>query len=128
MVFFGFTQCPEICPTTLNDISIWLDEINARAEKIWVSFVPVTPERDIAEELNKYLKNFASQIVGVTGTQVELEKLFNDFGVYAQKVTLDESSYAVNHSSSVYFIKENNTLFDIISFGESSENVIKKVL
>ena len=127
VLFFGFTHCPEICPTTLNDISIWLDEIGTIAEKININFVTVDPERDTVEELNKYIVNFSSQIVGITGTQIELNKLFSAFGVYAQKVPLDDNSYTVDHSSSIYLVDINGRLFDIISFGEHSESAIEKL-
>lgn len=127
MIFFGFTYCPEICPTTLSDISIWLDEVGTNTDKIQINFVTVDPERDTAEELNKYMKNFSSQIIGITGTQIELEKLFTAFGVYAQKVPFDENSYTVDHSSSIYLVDRNGKLFDVISYGESLENAVKKL-
>ena len=127
VLFFGFTHCPEICPTTLNDISIWLDEVGTITEKININFVTVDPERDTVEELNKYIDNFSSQIVGITGTQIELNKLFSAFGVYALKVPLDDNSYTVDHSSSIYLVDINGRLFDIISFGEHSESAIEKL-
>ena len=127
VLFFGFTHCPEICPTTLNDISIWLDEVGTVTEKISINFVTVDPERDTAEELNKYIENFSSQIVGITGTQIELNKLFSALGVYALKVPLDDNSYTVDHSSSIYLVDINGRLFDIISFGEHSESAIEKL-
>jgi protein SCO1 len=127
VLFFGFTHCPEICPTTINDILIWLDEVGTIAEKISINFVTVDPERDTAEELNKYIEIFSSRIVGITGTQIELNKLFTAFGVYAQKVPLDDNGYTVDHSSSIYLVDINGRIFDVISFGEHSESAIEKL-
>ena len=127
VLFFGFTHCPEICPTTLNDILIWRDEVGDIAREISINFVTVDPERDTAAELNKYLENFSPRIVGITGTQIELNKLFAAFGVYVQKVPFDDNNYTVDHSSSIYLVNKNGRLFDVISFGEHPESAIEKL-
>lgn len=81
MVFFGFTWCPNVCPTTLSDISGWLKELGPDADHLVVALVSVDPERDTPEVLVDYLSYFDPRIVGLTGSEKQIEQVATDFRI-----------------------------------------------
>lgn len=101
-IFFGFTYCPEVCPTTLTDLTVWLKMLGPDADKLNVVFVSVDPERDTPEQLRLYLSNFDPRIQGFTGTPDAVAKAAKAYRVYYQKVPQDGGGYTIDHSSSVY--------------------------
>lgn len=101
-IFFGFTFCPEVCPTTLTDLTVWLQMLGPDADKLNVVFVSVDPERDTPEQLRTYLSNFDPRIQGITGTPDAVAKAAKAYRVYYQKVPQDGGGYTIDHSSSVY--------------------------
>jgi protein SCO1 len=104
LVFFGYTHCPDVCPTTLSDISAVFKELGPD-KKIAALFVTVDPERDTPDVLKAYLENFDSRIVGLTGDQQKTAAIAKAFRVYAKKVP-DEGTgdYTVDHSGVVYLM------------------------
>ena len=101
-IFFGFTYCPEVCPTTLTDITAWLKALGPDADKLNVVFVSVDPERDTPEQLRLYLSNFDPRIQGFTGTPEAVAKAAKAYRVYYQKVPQEGGGYTIDHSSAVY--------------------------
>lgn len=101
-IFFGFTYCPEVCPTTLTDLTAWLKALGPDADKLNVVFVSVDPERDTPEQLRLYLSNFDRRIQGFTGTPEAVAKAAKVYRVYYQKVPQDGGGYTIDHSSAVY--------------------------
>ena len=97
-VFFGFTHCPEICPTTLVELSGWLDEIGDEGTDINAFFVSVDPVRDTPEIMRSYIENFSTRIVGVTGDPAEVSRLAKAWFVYFKKVPLDDGGYTMDHN------------------------------
>ena len=115
LVFFGYTYCPDICPTTLAVEAEALDQIGARAERIVPIFITVDPKRDTPEKLKSYLSAFDARppsvrpnIVGLTGTPEEIEKAAEAYEVYYRAHldgrTTDGSDYSVDHSGHVYLM------------------------
>ena len=104
LVFFGFTHCPDICPTTLFDISEVLRRLGPDAEKTAVLFVSVDPERDTPDKLKEYLSNFHPRIFGLTGSPAEIADIEKAYRVYAKKVPLEGGEYTMDHSAIVYLM------------------------
>lgn len=108
LIYFGFTSCPDVCPSALNIMSAALNEMGNAAQDIQPLFITVDPERDSRELIKSYL-SFDERILGLTGTASEIETAKNAFKVYAQKRPLPDSAlvYDVNHSSLFYFVAPN---------------------
>jgi len=104
LVFFGYTHCPDFCPTALFDISAVFKELGSD-KKIAALFVTVDPERDTPDILKAYLENFDSRIIGLTGDSSKTEAIAKAFRVYAKKVPSDKSGdYTVDHTGIVYLM------------------------
>lgn len=104
LVFFGFTHCPDICPTKLFEITQMLDSLGADAAKVNVVFITVDPERDTSELLATYLGSFHPAIRGLTGTQEQVEGAMRAYRAYARKVPLDGGNYTMDHTVFVYLM------------------------
>ena len=103
MLFFGFTHCPDVCPTTLLKAAEVRKQLGGDAERMQVLFVTVDPERDSAEVLSKYVPAFHSSFIGLRGDQAEINKAAREFKVFYQKVpNRDGSSYNVDHTAASY--------------------------
>lgn len=127
LIFFGFTHCPEICPTTLYEASGWLDALGDDAQKLDVYFITVDPERDTPEVLANYMSPFGDRIIGLTGSLEEMDKAAKGYHVYYKKVPLDEGGYTMDHTASVYLMRADGTFQGTIAFGEDTESALAKV-
>ncbi|MGQ0740701.1 MAG: SCO family protein [Alphaproteobacteria bacterium] len=103
LVFFGFTHCPDVCPTTLAVISDALDRLGAAGRNIIPIFITVDPERDTPEAMKSYLESFGPRFVGLTGSQEEIANVARAYRVYYAKRPF-EGGYAVDHSSVIYLM------------------------
>lgn len=126
-VFFGFTHCPEICPTTLWEMSTALGELGADGDRLKVLFVTVDPERDTAAFLSDYLGVFDPRIVGLIGDDEDLEALRRDYRVFWEKVPLEGSDYTMNHSAAVYLMDAQGDFAGTIAYGETAEARLAKL-
>ncbi len=126
-VFFGFTHCPEVCPTTLNDLSVWLGEMGAKAEPIRAFFITVDPERDTPELMKGYVENFSDRITGITGDPDQVAALARAWHVYWKKVPLDGDDYTMDHTASVFLVGPDGSFITTIAFGESAEMAKSKL-
>ncbi len=104
LVFFGFTYCPDICPTTLFDMSEVLKRLGPDADKTAALFITVDPERDTPEKLKDYVSSFHPRIFGLTGTPEEIAKVEKEYRVYAKKVPLKDGDYTMDHTAVVYLM------------------------
>jgi protein SCO1/2 len=106
LVFFGFTYCPDVCPTGLATISTVLDELGPAADKIVPLFITVDPERDRPEVLKDYLANFHPKILGLTGTTEQVAAATKGFRVYFRKVQQPDQpdAYTLDHSTFIYLM------------------------
>jgi protein SCO1/2 len=103
VIFFGYTHCPDVCPTTLFEVTQIFKALGDKA-KINGIFVSVDPERDTPELLKDYLSNFDPRIHGLTGTKEQLEPMFKAYRVYARKVPGSDGYYSMDHSAIVYLM------------------------
>ena len=126
-VFFGFTHCPEVCPTTLGDVTYW-QELLAEEGKgpLRVYFVTVDPERDTPEMLEDYV-SWAPGVIGVSGDPAEIDKAIRAFRVFTRKIPLDEGGYTMDHSAFVLLFDEKGRFDQPISYGEDTERAMTKI-
>jgi protein SCO1/2 len=105
LVYFGYTHCPDACPTALNNIAVALDELGPRRKAVQPLFITVDPERDTVPVMKDYTAAFASDIVGLTGTQEQVGRAARAYRVYAKKhPTGTAGDYDMDHSSIVYLM------------------------
>jgi protein SCO1/2 len=127
-IFFGFTNCPDICPTTLLEMTNHLKALGAKADGLNVIFVSVDPERDTPEHLKLYLSAFDPRIIGLTGTNDEVAKVAKSYRVFYEKVpSKDGTDYTMNHTASVYLMDKTGNLVSTLSFQEPEESRQKKL-
>ena len=100
-MFFGFTSCPDICPTMLTQMSNWLDELGPLADRIQPIFVSVDPERDTVDVIKEYLSAFDPRITGLTGTPEQVASFAKNYGVFYEKVPTDGGDYTMNHTANI---------------------------
>jgi protein SCO1/2 len=104
LVFFGFTRCPEVCPTTLFYISEMLRRLGKDADRTGVLFITVDPERDTPVTLKDYLSNFDPHLRALTGDPAAVEAALKAYRVYAKKVPLEGGDYTMDHTAVVYLM------------------------
>jgi protein SCO1/2 len=104
LVFFGFTHCPEICPTTLFDVSEVLRRLGPDADRVGALFITVDPERDTPEKLKDYISSFDPHLVALTGDPEALAATAKAYRVYSKKVPLEGGTYTMDHSTIVYLM------------------------
>ena len=126
LLFFGFTHCPEVCPTTLSNLlnNIELLEKNKKSYK--VLFVTLDPERDTINNLNNYLQNFNSSVIGLTGEIDEINKFAKNWNIYWEKVS-EGDSYTINHTATVFMINKKGNFAGTIAWGESDKSIKLKL-
>jgi protein SCO1 len=103
MMFFGFTHCPDICPTTLNKIADVMELLGKDAAKVQPLFVTADPQRDTADVLRDYVAAFDSRIVGLTGSVEEIAAVAKSYGVVAER-SGDGANYTIGHSTAIYLV------------------------
>ena len=122
LLYFGYTFCPDVCPTTLYDLSQAKARLGEDGSKIQVVMVTVDPERDTPELLHDYVTTFDSSFIGLSGDIEELETIWSDYGVYRDKKSNDgATSYLVDHTARVYVVDTNGGLRLTFPFGIASE-------
>lgn len=107
LVFFGFTHCPDICPTKLFEISEVLRAAGAKGEKLRALFISVDPERDTVETLKSYLGSFDPRIIGLTGDRAAIDAAIKAYRGYSKKVPLKDGDYTMDHTALVYLMDKN---------------------
>lgn len=121
-VFFGFTQCPDICPTSLAEIAEALKPLGARSDEVQVLFVSVDPERDTPELLAKYVPSFDPRFLGLTGTPEQIAQVTKDFKVFFQKVKgSTPGSYTIDHTAGTYVFDRTGKLRLFVKHGQGPE-------
>lgn len=123
LMFFGFTNCPDVCPSELQVMTAALDQLGAKAADVVPVFVTVDPERDTVEQMAQYVANFSPRLVGLTGTPAQIAAAAKAWRVYYAKVN-DESStagYTMDHSAIVYLMGRNGEYLAHFAYGTDAE-------
>jgi len=119
LVFFGFTYCPDICPTTLFEISTMLKEMGGDADRLNILFVTVDPDRDTPEQLALYLSSFDPHITGLSGPSQNIEAVMKEYHALARKVPLADGDYTMDHTAVVYMMNKDGRFVGPLNFEES---------
>ncbi len=127
LVFFGFTNCPEVCPTTLLELTNRLKTLGAAADRLQVLFITADPERDTPEQLALYLQSFDPRIVGLSGAREQVDGAIAAFKVVAKKVELDGGGYNVDHTASVFMMDSKGHFAGLIDYHENEEMALQKM-
>jgi len=104
LIFFGFTHCPDVCPTALFEISEVLRALGNDAERVNAYFISVDPERDTSKEIKEYLSSFDPHLKGLTGNPDQIAKVISAYRVYARKVPLKDGDYTMDHTALIYLM------------------------
>ena len=125
IAFFGFTNCPDVCPTTMSSISTALEQIGDRAEGIDVAMITVDPERDTPEMLSAYVEHFVSGAKALRADDdTQLRTVANRFGVSYQVVTGDDGQIDVAHTSHTFVVDDTGTVILVWTFGVAVEDMV----
>jgi len=127
LLFFGFTHCPDICPTTLFEATGWLEALGDKAGRLNVAFVSVDPERDTPAVLAEYMQAFDPRIRALTGSPAEVAGIVKAYRVHAAKVPLDAGGYTMDHTATVFLVDAKGNLFGTISPGEGRDQALAKL-
>jgi protein SCO1/2 len=128
LVYFGFTYCPDVCPTDLAQMAFAVDQLGAVGEMVQPIFITVDPERDTAEHLEEYLSAFHSRFVGLTGDATAIRAAARAYRVYYQKVASDGGSdYTLDHSAFMYLMGRDGEYLGFFPPGTSAERLTEAI-
>jgi protein SCO1/2 len=125
LIFFGYTYCPDACPTTLANISVALEKLGADAGKLTPLFVTIDPQRDTREVMADYLQSFDSRIVGLTGSQAQVDQIVREYRAYAaqQKSETGGDDYLFAHTAYIYLMSPRGIFVNVIEGSEPGEKI-----
>lgn len=126
-LFFGFTQCPEVCPVSLYEVSTLMDELGSERGDLQAFFISVDPERDTPEVLESYISPFADNIRGITGDLPGILALAKAWAIHVEKLPLDDGDYTVDHTASVILIDRSGKFRGTIAYRENHETALEKL-
>jgi cytochrome oxidase Cu insertion factor (SCO1/SenC/PrrC family) len=129
LVFFGYTFCPDVCPTELNVMAQVVQGLGADAKEVAPVFITVDPERDTVAVLNDYVQAFDPSIIGLTGTNEQITSVKKLYRAYGQAVDKDKDPefYLVDHTSFTYLMGRDGKLVTVFSYGTKPEEIISKI-
>jgi protein SCO1 len=125
-VFFGFTHCPEVCPTTLFEMKGWMDKLGDDGKNVKAFFVSIDPERDTPEILKSYIGNVTDRVTGITGDPTAIAAMAKAWGVYAKKVPTSDGSYTMDHTALVFLLNSKGQFHGTIAYGENPDTAFAK--
>jgi protein SCO1 len=127
VIYFGYTHCPDVCPTTLMEIAGALNSLGSRAAMVQGIFITIDPQRDIPAVLNDYLKSFDPRFVGLTGAHAQIVATAKTFHVFYERNDTDDGSYLYDHSDYIYLVDPHGRFAKALS-GQSGSEAIGNVL
>jgi len=124
-LFFGYASCPDVCPTTMAELNQALEELGDEADQVQVLFVTVDPQRDTPQRVQEYVNHFNPSFIGLSGSEAELAKVWNDYGVFVEIVDgTSAAGYLVNHTARVTLIDQDGNLRVSLPFDAPVEDVV----
>jgi protein SCO1/2 len=129
LLFFGYTHCPDVCPTTMADMALWFHELGPEGKALRAFFVSVDPSRDTPAVIGDYVKAVSDRITGVTGSQAEIDKIERAWGIYAAKVPAPDGGkdYTMNHTATVYLLDSKGQFAGTIAYQEDDNTALQKL-
>ena len=126
-IFFGFTNCPDICPMTLNNLDLVINNLDEKKKnKIKIFFVSIDPERDTPEIIKDYLNSFDNKMYGITGDPKKVFLMSQSWGVMSEKIFTGDGEYLINHSSSIILLKDGKYI-NRISHHAAYDDIYKNI-
>ena len=126
LLFFGYTHCPDVCPTTMGEMQGWFEALGEEGKALRGVFVTVDPARDTPELLDGYVSWVSDRIVALTGEQSEIDKVVKDWGASAEKVG-EGDDYLMNHTASVFLVDARGQFVGTIAYGEDTDTALGKI-
>jgi len=127
VIYFGYTYCPEICPTTLADLTRWMRDLGPAADRLNYVFVTVDPQRDTIKTMHEYVGSFDPRLRGYTGTPEQVAAAAKAFRVYYRKVPTSDGGYEMDHSAFLYLMGPDGTFVDMIAYGQKDDQAVVKL-
>jgi protein SCO1/2 len=127
VMYFGYTFCPEVCPTTLTDLVQWMQMIGRDADRLNYVFVTVDPERDTPKVMHDYVSAFDPRIRGLTGTSEQIAKVTKEYGVYYKRIPTSDGGYVMDHSAVLFMMDPNVRFVGVIPYQEDTAKAVAKL-
>jgi protein SCO1/2 len=125
LLFFGYTSCPDVCPTTMAELKLVREDLGNQAGDVQVIFVSVDPEHDTAEMVQEYVSRFDPSFIGLSGSTNELTKIWDEYGVFRETVKADSAlGYTVNHTARVTLIDADGKMRLSYGFQTPVEDIV----
>lgn len=130
LIFFGFASCPDICPYGLSVMSVVLDDLEEDNSKFNAVFVTLDPERDDYKKISEFVNLFHSNIIGLSGSMEQINKVSNNWRVYKKKIELSDSEfgYSIDHSAFIYLMDKDGSYLKHFSHSVEAEEIIKELV
>ena len=127
LIFFGFTHCPEVCPTTLSQLSEITDKLKTKIMTTNIIFITLDPKRDNQEHLKDYISNFNENVIGITGNIINIKKLADNWGVFYEIINSSKDDYTLNHTATVFMLDKKGNYKGTIAWGENENSIVQKI-
>jgi protein SCO1 len=128
LIFFGFTHCPDVCPTKLFEISEILRHMGDARADLRALFITVDPERDTPEIMQSYVSSFDERIIGLTGTPEQVAEVVRAYRAYSRKVPLDDGDYTMEHTAIVYIMDAQGRFITALDTTRAPEDAASELL
>jgi len=126
-IFFGFTRCAEVCPTTLQSLAQLRKRMGTEGDKLNLVFVSLDPEHDKPADIGQYLTLFGTPIIGLTGSQAELDQIVTAYHIYYRKVPIEDGDYVIDHTATVFLIDADGRFAGTLSHDEGEAPKLQKL-
>ena len=128
LLFFGFTHCPEICPTTLSQLSEITENLKNPIDLTNIVFITLDPKRDTQDHLKEYIQYFNKNVIAITGQINEIKKLADNWNVFFETIGSSKENYNINHTATVFMLDRTGAFRGTIAWGENEESIVKKII
>jgi protein SCO1/2 len=126
-IFFGFTRCPDVCPTTMSRMALLHKKLGADADRMNVVFVSVDPEHDKREDVASFLSMFDAPVIGLTGNPVELKRMEKAYAIYVERVPLPNGDYTIDHSAQIMLFDRNGQFVETMDSHEEEGKAVAQL-
>ena len=127
LVYFGYTHCPEVCPTTLFEVADWLKVLGEEGKSLHAYFFTIDPERDTQDVMHAYVTSFSDRITGVTGDAAEMDKVSKGWMIHAARMPGNDPNYHMSHTTSLLLINAEGRLKALVRYGMAKDEAIARI-
>ncbi|THF50184.1 SCO family protein [Allorhizobium terrae] len=127
LVYFGYTHCPEVCPTTLFEMADWMKTLGPDGKALKAYFFSIDPERDTPDIMHQYVSAISDRITGITGDPAEMKKVIDGWMIYAAKLPSEDGNYHMSHTISLLLIGPDGRLKDMIPYQTEKDQALATI-